>query len=65
MVLFLAVGLAWHGLSTEVLGRIWRNLLDRPSGPMTFRFLLQPAMAAFAAWRDGVADARAARSKAS
>ncbi len=26
--------------------------------PMTFRFVLQPAMAALAAWRDGVADAR-------
>ena len=62
MVLFLALGLAWHGLSTEVLGRIWRNLLDRPSGPMTFRFVLQPVMATAAAFYDGWVDARAGRS---
>ena len=62
MVLFLAVGLAWHGLSTEVLGRIWRNLLDRPSGPMTFRFVLQPVMATAAAFYDGWVVARAGRS---
>ena len=62
MVLFLAVGLAWHGLSTEVLGRIWRNLLDRPSGPMTFRFVLQPVMATAAAFYDGWVDARTGRS---
>ena len=62
MILFLAVGLAWHGLSTEVVGRIWRNLLDRPSGPMTFRFVLQPVMATAAAFYDGWVDARAGRS---
>jgi len=28
---------------------------------MVFRFFLQPTMAAMAAWRDGVDDARAAR----
>jgi hypothetical protein len=28
---------------------------------MTFRFILQPAMAAIAAWRDGVSDARLGR----
>ena len=62
MVLFLALGLAWPGLSTEVLGRIWRNLLDRPSGPMTFRFVLQPVMATAAAFYDGWVDARTGRS---
>jgi TRAP-type C4-dicarboxylate transport system permease large subunit len=53
-----AAGVLWYGVSTEVLTRIWRSLLARPGGPMTFRFLLQPAMAGLAAWRDGVADAR-------
>jgi hypothetical protein len=62
LIVGLAVaGLAWYGLSTEVLGRIWRSLVARPGGPMTFRFVLQPAMAAIAALRDGVADARLGR----
>ena len=28
--------------------RVWRNIVARPGGPMTFRFVLQPAMAAIA-----------------
>ena len=62
MVVFVALGLALYGLSTEVLGRIWQNILDRPAGPMTFRFILQPIMAAIAALYDGRNDARAGRS---
>ncbi len=62
----LIVGLAvadvvWHGLETEDLSRSWRNIIARPGGPMTFRFVLQPAMAAIAALRDGVSDARLGR----
>jgi hypothetical protein len=38
--------------------RVWTNLLERPSGPLAFRFLLQPTMAAALAIRDGVRDAR-------
>ena len=56
-----AMGVAWYGFSTEELDRVWRNIVARPGGPMTFRFLLQPAMAAIAALRDGVNDARLAR----
>ena len=41
---------------------MWRRLLDRPSGPVWFRFILQPVMAAIAATVDGVKDARAGRS---
>lgn len=52
------VGVVRHGLSTDELNRLWRNIVARPGGPMTFRFVLQPAMAAVAAWRDGVNDAR-------
>jgi hypothetical protein len=42
--------------------RLWSDLLARPGGPGGFRFYLQPTMAAIAALRDGIADARAGRS---
>ena len=53
----LVLGLVMHGLSVEVVTRIWHNLLDRPGGPFVFRFVLQPVMAALAALRDGLQDA--------
>jgi hypothetical protein len=56
------LGLAWHGFSVDTLQRIWQNLLERPVGPMSFRFILQPVMAAVAAGRDGARDARTGRS---
>jgi hypothetical protein len=62
MIVFVAVGVAWYGFSAEVRGRVWQNLLDRPGGPMTFRFILQPIMATIAALYDGVTDARTGRS---
>ena len=37
-------------------------LVERPSGPMTFRFLLQPTMAVTAAFYDGIKDAKFGRS---
>jgi hypothetical protein len=55
------LGVAWYGVTAESLGRLWRDVLDRPSGPMTFRFILQPAMAIIAALRDGLHDARLGR----
>jgi hypothetical protein len=61
MIAFVGLGIAWYGVSAEVWQRVWQNLRDRPGGPMTFRFLLQPCMAALAALYDGVADARAGR----
>lgn len=42
--------------------RLWHDLLARPSGPFAFRFLLQPTMAAIAAIRAGIIDARTGRS---
>lgn len=42
----------------EVWMRFVENLNDRVSGPMKFRLLLQPAMAAFFAIRAGLNDAR-------
>jgi hypothetical protein len=56
-----AIGVVWYGLSTEELDRVWRNIVARPGGPMTFRFVLQPTMAAIVALRDGVNDAQLGR----
>jgi hypothetical protein len=62
LIIGLAVaGVLWYGLCTEELARVWRNIVARPSGPMTFRFVLQPVMASVAALRNGVADARLGR----
>ncbi len=41
--------------------RIGSQLVARVSGPMKFRLVLQPAMAAFFAIRSGLADARAGK----
>jgi len=60
-VTFVIGGLVLYGVSGEVLMRIWHNLLDRPGGPMVFRFVLQPIMATVAALRDGIQDARTGR----
>jgi hypothetical protein len=54
-------GIAWYGLAPETLVRVWQNLVDRPGGPFVFRFVLQPIMAALAALRGGIRDARAGR----
>lgn len=42
----------------DVLARVWDDLAGRIHGPMTFRFFLQPLMAAIYAIRDGIGDAR-------
>lgn len=60
--ILIVLGLFWYGSSTEVLDRIWRDIAARPGGPMTFRFILQPCMAAIAAFHDGAKDARLGRS---
>lgn len=60
MVMLIA-GAIWHGVALEDTRRLWRDLFDRPGGPMTFRFILQPIMAAIAAIHDGMRDARAHR----
>jgi hypothetical protein len=62
MVAFVIGGMVWYGFSAEVRTRLWQNLFERPDGPMVFRFFLQPTMAAIAAWRDGLDDARSGRS---
>ena len=45
----------------DVLVRFVTNLIGRLHGPMTFRFLFQPGMAAFLAIRAGLHDARDGR----
>lgn len=61
IVLLIVVGVLWYGISYEDLDRLWKDILARPGGPMTFRFILQPAMAAVMALRDGLRDARLGR----
>ena len=56
------LGAIWYGVSVEDFSRLWRDVLARPGGAMTFRFILQPTMAVIAAFRDGVSDARLGRS---
>ena len=41
--------------------RFLSNLIGRLTGPMTFRLILQPAMATIYAFRDGLKDAREGR----
>jgi hypothetical protein len=62
MLAFVVLGAVLYGFSAEVFERIWRNMIDRTGGAMTFRFFLQPIMASIAALFDGVKDARAGRS---
>ena len=45
----------------DLLTRFFGDLIGRATGPMTFRLILQPLMAIFYAYRDGVQDARTGR----
>jgi hypothetical protein len=56
-----ALALLMYGFSGEVHRRLWQDIFDRPGGPMSFRFILQPLMAALAAFHDGAKDARLGR----
>jgi hypothetical protein len=60
-ILSLAAGLLWYGVTVQVIERFWSDQLDRPNGPMSFRYILQPSMAVVAAIHGGVKDARAGR----
>jgi hypothetical protein len=46
----------------DIVIRQWTDLLARPSGELSFRFVLQPTMAILFAIRDGFKDARKGRS---
>jgi hypothetical protein len=45
----------------EAIARGWENFLGRPSGPLSFRLILQPAVATLLAIRAGWRDAKASR----
>jgi hypothetical protein len=62
LIAFTVAGVLWYGFSAEVRQRVWHQLIERPTGPMGFRFILQPVMAAIAALRDGIGDAKSGRS---
>jgi hypothetical protein len=60
-IALIVAGVLWHGLTFKTFERFWHDLVERPDGPMRFRFILQPIMAAIAAARDGLKDARGGR----
>ncbi len=45
----------------EILKRVWHNLIDRATGMMNLRLMIQPAVASFLAIRAGLKDAREGR----
>jgi hypothetical protein len=45
----------------EILTRFWDQLIAQPSGPLSFRLILQPIMATILAVLDGLKDARTGR----
>jgi tryptophan-rich sensory protein len=61
IVVLIVAGAVWHGVTVATFKRIWYQELARPSGPMKFRYILQPIMAAAFAVRDGIKDARTGR----
>ena len=46
---------------TDMIARGWDNFLARPQGSLSFRFFLQPGIAAILALRAGIKDARQER----
>lgn len=61
MAAFLIGGALWYGVAPEQFARGWQNLVERPDGPMLFRYFLQPTMATIAAVLSGIKDARLGR----
>lgn len=61
-VVLIAAGVLRHGVTLISIQRMLRQIAARPGGPLTFRFILQPAMAAIAAIHDGRRDVRLDRS---
>jgi H+/Cl- antiporter ClcA len=57
-LVLMVLGISWYGVSFDVRQRVWSDIFDRLSGPMTFRLILQPIMALIAAVPDGLRDAR-------
>jgi hypothetical protein len=57
-ILLIAAGVLWHGVTWETFPRAWSDVVERTSGPLSFRFILQPSMAAIAAIHDGLKGMR-------
>ncbi len=45
-------------MHADLFTRMWENLISRVTGPMKFRFILQPVMSIFFAVRCGLKDSR-------
>lgn len=58
LVIFAILGFLMNGFSLDARERVWQSIIERPGGPMTFRFILQPVMALVMAAIDGIRDAR-------
>ncbi len=62
-VVLIVVGIALHGIGwAEIQRSLFDNLITRPSGSLSLRFILQPVMSTIFAVRDGIQDARTGRS---
>jgi hypothetical protein len=61
LIVFSILGFYWYGFDEETRGRIWDQLIARPTEKMKFRFLLQPVMSGLAAFRDARRDAKLSR----
>jgi TRAP-type C4-dicarboxylate transport system permease small subunit len=61
LILLAAAGVIWYGVTLSTIQRLWRQLIERPDGPMAFRFILQPLMGAIVAFLHGRKDARRGR----
>jgi len=62
IIAFTIAGLLWYGVSADERARLWQNLFERKTGPMTFRYFLQPTMGAIAAWGAAKMDVVTGRS---
>jgi hypothetical protein len=45
----------------DLISRFWPDIMGRVTGPLTFRLIVQPLVAAFFGLRAGLRDARAGR----
>jgi hypothetical protein len=60
-ILLIIAGLLCHDITIDTFECVLRNMIDR-RGALSFRFILQPSMAAIVAVYDGLKDARHGRS---
>lgn len=47
----------------EILTRVWQDFLDRTTGPLWFRLIIQPLVAAVFGIRAGLANARRSKTR--